>query len=148
MFKEFKEFVTRGNVLDLAIGIIMGAAFGAIVNSLVKDVIMPPVGLLLGKIDFNDMYVNLSGKSFASLTAARAAGAPVIAYGMFINAVLSFIVVALVVFLIVRMVNRMRRAPETTPTTRKCPFCLENAALAATRCPHCTSELPPVEAEA
>jgi large conductance mechanosensitive channel len=145
MFKDFKEFVTRGNVLDLAIGIIMGAAFVAIVNSLVKDVIMPPIGLLLGKIDFNALYINLSGKRYASLTEARAAGAPVIAYGIFLNSVISFLIVAFVVFLIVRAVNRLRREQPAAPMTRKCPFCLEAVDVAATRCPHCTSELPPVE---
>lgn len=144
VFKEFKEFVSKGSVLDLAIGIIMGTAFGAIVNSLVKDVIMPPVGLLLGKVDFDAMYINLSGQSFPSLAVARAAGAPVIAYGVFLNAVVSFVIVAFVVFLIVRAVNRMRRQPEAAPTTRECPFCLEQAAVAATRCPHCTSELAPL----
>lgn len=145
MFKEFREFMTRGNVLDLAIGIIMGAAFGAIVNSLVKDVIMPPIGLLLGKVNFDALYVNLSGQHFPSLAAAREAGAPVIAYGAFLNAVISFLIVGFVVFLIVRAVNRLRRAPEETPTTRECPYCFESASLQATRCPHCTSELPPVE---
>ncbi len=145
MFKEFREFMTRGNVLDLAIGIIMGAAFGAIVNSLVKDVIMPPIGLLLGKVNFDALYVNLSGQDFPSLAAAREAGAPVIAYGAFLNAVVSFVIVGFVVFLIVRAVNRLRRAPEEAPTTRECPYCLEPASLQATRCPHCTSELPPVQ---
>lgn len=146
VFKEFREFVTRGSVLDLAVGIIMGAAFGAVVNSLVKDVIMPPIGLLLGKVNFDALYLNLSGRSFASLEEARSAGAAVIAYGAFLNAVVSFLIVGFVIFLLARTVNRLRREPQEAPTTRDCPFCLEKVALAATRCPHCTSELPAAEA--
>ncbi len=145
MFREFKEFMTRGNVLDLAIGIIMGGAFGTIVSSLVKDVIMPPIGLLLGKVNFDALYINLSGDTFASLEEARKAGAPVIAYGAFINAVVSFVIIGFVVFLIVRAVNRLRRGPEEAPTTRACPFCTEEIAIAARRCPHCTSEVAGVE---
>ena len=145
MFKEFKEFISKGSAIDLAVGIVIGAAFTAIVNSLVKDVIMPPVGLLLGKVDFESLFVNLSDQPFTSLAAAREAGAPVIAYGAFLNAIISFLIVAFVVFLLVRGVNRLRRQPE--PSMRDCPFCLESVAIAATRCPHCTSELPPVESK-
>lgn len=144
MFKEFKEFISKGSAIDLAVGIVIGAAFTAIVNSLVKDVIMPPIGLLLGKVDFESLFVNLSDQPFTSLAAAREAGAPVIAYGAFLNAIISFLIVAFVVFLLVRGVNRLRRQPE--PSTRDCPFCLESVGIAATRCPHCTSELPPAEA--
>jgi large conductance mechanosensitive channel len=143
MFKEFKEFISKGSVMDLAIGIIIGAAFTAIVNSLVKDVIMPPIGLLLGKVDFDSLFINLSDKPYTSFAAAKAAGAPVIGYGAFLNQVVSFLVIAFVVFLMVRGVNRLRRQPE--PTQRDCPFCLEPVGIAATRCSHCTSELPPVE---
>ncbi|HEY3396462.1 MAG TPA: large conductance mechanosensitive channel protein MscL [Armatimonadota bacterium] len=145
MFKEFKEFISKGSVIDLAIGIIIGAAFTAVVNSLVKEVIMPPIGLLLGKVDFDSLFINLSDKPVTSLAAAKAAGVPVIAYGSFLNAVISFVVVALVVFLLVRSINRFRAKPE--PTHRDCPFCLEKVGIAATRCSHCTSELPPAEAE-
>jgi large conductance mechanosensitive channel len=118
-FQEFKEFALRGNVVDLAIGIVIGVAFGAIVNSLVNDVIMPPIGLIMGNIDFSNLFINLSGQEYPSLTAAREAGAPVIAYGAFINAVINFIIVAFVIFLVVKGMNRLRRkqeaAPEATP---------------------------------
>ncbi len=144
MLKEFKEFALRGNVLDMAIGIIIGVAFGAIVNSLVNDLLMPPIGLLLGKIDFSNLFVNLSGAPVASLAQAKGSGAAVIAYGAFINTVINFIIVAFVIFLLVRQINRLRRKPEVAPpaqTTRDCPYCLSNIPIKATRCPHCTSEL-------
>jgi large conductance mechanosensitive channel len=122
-FQEFKEFAMRGNVVDLAVGIIIGVAFGAIVNSLVNDVIMPPIGVLMGDVDFSDLFINLSGQEYPSLAAARAAGAPVIAYGAFINTVINFIIVALVIFLLVKGMNRLRQqqeqAPEETPTLRQ-----------------------------
>jgi len=118
-FREFKEFAMRGNVVDLAVGIVIGVAFGAIVNSLVEDVIMPPIGLIMGNVDFSDLFINLSGQDYASLAAAREAGAPVIAYGAFINAVINFIIVAFAIFLVVKGMNRLRRkqeaAPEETP---------------------------------
>jgi large conductance mechanosensitive channel len=142
MFKEFKEFISRGSVMDLAIGIVIGGAFGAVVNSLVKDVIMPPVGFLLARVDFDSLFINLSDKPYASLAAAKAAGAPVIGYGALLNAIISFLIVALVIFLLVRGLNRVRRQPE--PSKRDCPYCLEQVPVAATRCSHCTSELPPV----
>jgi large conductance mechanosensitive channel len=144
MFKEFKEFAMRGNVLDMAIGIIIGAAFGKIVTSLVTDVIMPPIGLLLGKLDFSNLYINLSGLPYASLAAAKAAGASTINYGLFINTVIDFIIVAFVIFLLIRQVNKMKRQPEVAaavPTTKECPYCLSVIPVKAVRCPHCTSEL-------
>ena len=144
MLKEFKEFAMRGNVLDMAIGIIIGAAFGKIVTSLVSDVIMPPIGLLLGKLDFSNLYINLSGQPYASLAAAKAAGASTINYGLFINTVIDFIIVAFVIFLLIRQVNKLRRQPEVAaavPTTKECPYCLSVIPIKAVRCPHCTSEL-------
>jgi large conductance mechanosensitive channel len=146
MIKEFRDFIMRGNVLDLAIGIIIGAAFNSIVNSLVNDVIMPPIGLLLGKVDFSNLYINLSDVEYASLAAAREAGAATINYGVFINNVINFLIIAAVVFLIVKQVNRLTapsKAPEApaAPTTKDCPYCLTQIAIKATRCPNCTSEL-------
>jgi large conductance mechanosensitive channel len=144
MLKEFKEFAMRGNVLDMAIGIIIGAAFGKIVTSLVGDVLMPPIGLLLGELDFSKLYINLSGQHYASLTDAKAAGAATINYGLFINTVIDFLIVAFVIFLLIRQVNRFKRQPEpapAVPTTKECPFCLSVIPIKATRCPHCTSEL-------
>jgi large conductance mechanosensitive channel len=144
MLKEFKEFALRGNVLDMAIGIIIGAAFGSVVNSLVKDILMPPIGFLLGKVDFSNLFISLSGH-YASLAEAQAAGAPTINYGLFINTVLNFIIVAAAVFFfVVRPMNRMRRAKETAPaapTTKECPYCFSTIPLKATRCPYCTSHL-------
>lgn len=144
MFKEFKEFAMRGNVLDMAIGIIIGAAFGKIITSLVSDVIMPPIGLLLGKLDFSNLYINLSGQPYASLVAAKATGASTINYGLFINTVIDFIIVAFVIFLLIRQVNKFKRQPEVAaavPTTKECPYCLSVIPVKAVRCPHCTSEL-------
>jgi large conductance mechanosensitive channel len=139
MLKEFREFAIRGNVVDMAVGIIIGAAFGKIVNSFVNDVLMPPIGLLLGKVDFSSLFVNISGKSYDSLAAARAAGAATINYGQFLNTVIDFSIVAFAVFLLVRQVNRLKREPEKT--TKECPHCLSKIPLKATRCPSCTSEL-------
>jgi large conductance mechanosensitive channel len=143
MFKEFREFAMRGNVLDMAVGIIIGIAFGAIVTALVNDIIMPPIGLALGRVDFTNLYINLSGGSYASLSAAKEAGAVTINYGVFVNAVINFIIVALVLFLIVRSMNKLRRKEETPaePTTKDCPFCFSQVPIKATRCPHCTSQL-------
>jgi large conductance mechanosensitive channel len=144
MFKEFKEFAVRGNVLDLAIGVIIGAAFGKIVTSLVDDVIMPPLGMLLGPVDFSNRFVSLTGKHYDSLAQAKAAGAPTLNYGLFFNAVITFLIVAFVVFLIVRAVNRMRRGEETAPpVVKECPYCLSSIPIKATRCPQCTSQLAP-----
>ncbi len=140
MFKEFKEFAMRGNVLDLAVGIIIGGAFGKIITSFVNDLLMPPVGLLLGKVDFSSLYINLSGQAYPSLAAAKAAGAATINFGLFLNTVFDFVIVALVVFLLVRQVNRWAKKPEA-PNTKDCPYCYSPIALKATRCPHCTSEI-------
>jgi large conductance mechanosensitive channel len=147
MWKEFKEFALRGSVLDLAIGIIIGAAFGKIVTSFVNDILMPPVGLVLGKVNFANLFINLSGQPYATLEEAKAAGAATINYGLFINTVLDFIIVAFVIFLVVRQINRMKRkeaAAPAAPTTRECPYCFSTIPLKATRCPNCTSELPAV----
>jgi large conductance mechanosensitive channel len=141
MFKEFKEFALKGSVLDLAIGVIIGAAFGKIVTSLVEDILMPPLGMLLGHVDFANLYVNLSGKDYPSLAEAKKAGAATINYGLFLNNVLSFLIVALVVFLIVRQVNRLKRQPAPAPNTRECPYCASMISQKATRCPQCTSDL-------
>ena len=143
MLKEFKEFTLRGSVIDMAIGIIIGAAFGKIVTSFVNDILMPPVGLLLGNVDFSNLFISLSGQPYASLEEAQAAGAATINYGLFINTVLDFVIVAFVIFLFVRQVNRARREEEAPPAepTKECPHCLSTVPLKATRCPHCTSEL-------
>ena len=144
MFKEFKEFTMRGNVLDMAIGIIIGAAFGKIITSFVNDILMPPIGLLLGRVDFSNLFVNLSGQPYGSLEEAQAAGAATINYGLFLNTVLDFIIVAFVIFLLIRRVNRLKREPEALPaepTTKECPYCLSTIPIKATRCPHCTSEI-------
>jgi large conductance mechanosensitive channel len=149
MLKEFKEFAMRGNVVDMAVGIIIGAAFGTIVNSVVADIIMPPIGLLLGNIDFSNLFVVLKEGAkgtgpYESLATAKAAGAVSINYGFFINTVISFVIVAFAVFLLIRGVNRLKRqeaAPPPVPTTKECPYCLSTIAIKATRCGHCTSEL-------
>jgi large conductance mechanosensitive channel len=144
MWKEFKEFILRGNVLDLAIGIIIGAAFGKIVTSFVNDILMPPVGLLLGKVNFANLYINLSGTPYATLADAQAAGAATINYGLFISTILDFIIVAFVIFLVIRQVNRMRAKPAAAPVepaTKDCPYCLSVIPIKAVRCPNCTSDL-------
>jgi large conductance mechanosensitive channel len=144
MFKEFKEFAMKGNVLDMAIGIIIGAAFGKIVSSLVGDVIMPPIGLLLGRLDFTNLYINLSGQHYVSLAQAKAAGAATINYGLFLNTIIDFVIVAFAIFLLIRQVNKLRRQSEpapAVPTTKECPYCLSAVPIKAIRCPHCTSEL-------
>jgi large conductance mechanosensitive channel len=142
MLREFKEFAVKGNVVDLAVGLILGVAFGAIVNSLVKDIIMPPIGLLLGKVNFTDMFVNISGTPVASLAEAQAAGVPTINYGLFINSIINFLIVAFVLFLIIRWINRMKKQPEPeVPNTKECPYCKTPINKEATRCPECTSQL-------
>ena len=141
MFREFKEFIARGNVIDLAIAVIIGAAFGKIVTSLVEGVIMPPIGLLLGKADFSNLFIDLSGQHPVSLAAAKEKGLPVIAFGAFLNDIISFLIIAFVVFLIVKAVNRLKAAPPPPPNTKDCPFCLTPIPLAATRCSACTSEV-------
>ncbi len=141
MFKEFKEFAIRGNVLDMAVGIILGAAFGRIVTSFVEDMLMPPIGLLLGKVDFSNLFLSLTGQAFDSLAAAKAAGAATLNYGLFFNHVINFLIVAFAVFLLIRQVNRLKRAEAApaAPTTKDCPFCMMSIPLAAKKCGHCTS---------
>ncbi|MGH2594332.1 MAG: large conductance mechanosensitive channel protein MscL [Anaerolineae bacterium] len=141
MLKEFREFIMRGNVLDLAVAVIIGAAFGAIISSLVKDILTPIIGLLLGGADFTNLFINLSGGSYATLADAQAAGAVTINYGLFLNAVINFLIIAFAIFLIVRQANRMRKQPEAAPTTKECPYCRSTIPIQATRCAHCTSEL-------
>jgi large conductance mechanosensitive channel len=142
MFKEFKAFAMRGNVLDMAVGIIIGAAFGRIITSFVADIIMPPIGLLIGKVDFSGLFLNISGTSYPTLAAAKAAGAATINYGVFLNTVLDFLIVALVIFMLIRQVNRWSKpVPAAAPTTKECPYCYSAIPLKATRCPNCTSEL-------
>jgi large conductance mechanosensitive channel len=142
MFKEFKAFAMRGNVLDMAVGIIIGAAFGRIISSFVSDIIMPPLGLAIGKVDFSSLFLNISGTSYPTLAAAKAAGAATINYGVFLNTILDFLIVTFVIFMLVRQVNRWSKpAPAVAPTMRECPYCLSQIPLKATRCPACTSEV-------
>ena len=143
MLKEFKEFAVKGNVIDLAVGIIIGGAFGKIVSSLVNDVLMPPIGMALGKLDFSNLYFDLSGGQHASLAAAKAAGAATINYGIFINNIIDFVIVAFCVFLLVKQINRLKReAPAAAaPNTKDCPQCATAIPIPAKRCPHCTSQL-------
>ena len=131
----------RGNVIDMATGVIVGAAFGKIVSSFTSDILMPPLGLLLGKVDFSNLYINLSGTEYDSINAAKEAGAPVIAYGSFLNTCLDFLIIAFAIFLLIQQVNRLMPKPAPAPDPRKCPHCKEVIADDATRCPHCTSEL-------
>ena len=144
MLKEFKEFAMRGNVLDMAVGIIIGAAFGKIITSFVSDILMPPIGLLLGKVDFSSLFINLSGQSFATLAEAKKAGVATINYGLFLNTVLDFLIVAFVIFLLIKQVNRLKREPApapAAPTTKDCPYCFSAIPIPAVRCAHCTSQL-------
>jgi large conductance mechanosensitive channel len=146
MWKEFKEFAMRGNVIDMAIGIIIGGVFNTVVKSLIGDILMPPLGLLLNRVNFSDLFFNLSGGDYASLALAQEAGAATINYGLFINNILSFVIVTLVMFLLVRQMNQMRRKQEelevpAAPTTKECPYCFTQIPIQATRCPHCTSQL-------
>jgi large conductance mechanosensitive channel len=142
MVQDFKAFLTRGNVVDLAVALVLGAAFGAIVNSLVNDILMPPIGLALKGVDFTNLFVSLSGQRYATLAAAKAAGAPTINYGLFVNTIISFVIVAFAMFMIVRHTAPLRpAAPPPAPATRDCPFCLSAIPVRATRCAHCTSAL-------
>jgi large conductance mechanosensitive channel len=144
MLKEFKEFAMKGNVVDLAVGIVIGGAFGKIVSSFVGDILMPPIGLLLGKVDFANLFISLSGKSFSSLQEAKAAGAPTLNYGLFFSTILDFVIVAFAVFLMIKQINRLKReeAPApAVPATKECSFCFSMIPLKAMRCPQCTSEL-------
>lgn len=144
MIKEFKEFIMRGNVVDLAVGIIIGGAFGKIVSSLVNDVLMPPLGMVLGKLDFSNLFISLNGVVYTSLKAAKDAGAATLNYGMFINTVVDFLIVAFAIFILIKQINKLKRqqdAAPTEPTTKECPYCISNISIKATRCPNCTSEL-------
>jgi large conductance mechanosensitive channel len=142
MLKEFRDFAMRGNVLDMAIGVIIGGAFGKIVSSLVSDVLMPPIGLLMGKVDFSSLFLNLSGTPEPSLAAAKAAGIPTINYGVFLQATFDFIIIAFVIFMLVKQVNRLKKEPTAgPPTTKDCPHCLSTIPIKATKCAHCTSNV-------
>jgi large conductance mechanosensitive channel len=141
MLKEFKEFAMRGNVLDMAVGIIIGAAFGKIITSLVNDILMPPLGLVLGKVDFSNLFLNISGKSYDSLAAAKAAGAATLNYGLFLNTIIDFLIVTFAIFLLVRQVNRWSKPQPAAPTTKNCPYCATNIPIGASRCPNCTSQI-------
>jgi large conductance mechanosensitive channel len=142
MLKEFKEFAFKGNMIDLAFAVIIAGAFGLIIASLVNDIIMPLLGQLLGKVNFADLFISLSGTKYDSLAAAKAAGAATVNYGVFINTIINFIIIALVIFLLVKQINRMKKAPvAAAPTTKDCPHCFTQIPIPATRCPNCTSEL-------
>ena len=144
MFKEFKEFALKGNMLDLAIGIILGSAFGKIITSLVSDILMPPLGLLLGKVDFSNLFIDLSGKGFKSVADAKAAGAATMNYGLFINVIIDFIIVAFVIFMLIKQVNKLNRKKAEAPavqTTKECPYCFSTINIKATKCPNCASEI-------
>ena len=142
MLKEFREFIMRGNVIDMAVGIIIGGAFGKIVSSFVSDILMPPLGMIMGKVNFADLFINLSDKSYPTVAAAKAAGAPTINYGMFINTVIDFVIVAFAIYLMIQQVNRIKKKPEESPpATKECPFCISAIPVTAVRCPHCTSNL-------
>jgi large conductance mechanosensitive channel len=148
MWEEFKKFIMRGNVIDLAIGVIIGAAFSKIVTSLVEDVIMPPIGLLLGKVDFSSLYLNLSGKNYGSLAEAQKDGAATINYGLFVNSIINFIIIAIVIFIVVKQVNRFKKKEEVKePDMKECPYCLSQIPLRAKKCQCCTADLV-TEAEA
>ena len=143
MLKEFRDFIARGNVLDLAVGVIIGAAFGKIVSSLVSDVLMPPLGLILGKIDFSNLFVNLGDKPVLTIEEAKKANVPTLNYGQFIDNIIQFFILAFCVFLIVRLVGRFQKKEAPPPSTKPCPFCAENIPVAAKKCGHCTSDLTP-----
>jgi large conductance mechanosensitive channel len=142
MLKEFREFALKGNVIDMAIGVIIGVAFGKVVTSLVSDILMPPLGLLMGKVDFSSLFISLSGPRYTSLAAAKAAGVPTINVGVFFQTILDFVIVAFVIFVVVKQINRLKReSPPASPTTKDCPYCLSSIPIKATRCAHCTSEV-------
>jgi large conductance mechanosensitive channel len=143
MLKEFKEFIARGNVIDLAVAVVIGAAFGRIVTSLVEGIILPPIGLLLGKVDFTNLFIDLSGQGPISLADAQLKGLPVLAYGAFLNEVITFVIIAVVVFFMIKAINRMKREEAAAPSTRDCPYCVSSIPLAATKCSACCSEVAP-----
>jgi large conductance mechanosensitive channel len=142
MIKEFKEFAVKGNAIDLAVGVIVGAAFGKIVDSLLKDIIMPPFVLVAGRVDFSNLFIALGDRKFATLAEAQAVGAPTLNYGLFINAIINFGIVTFAIFIMVRQINRFRRKKETVPNIKRCQFCMSDIDIDATRCAHCTSQLP------
>jgi large conductance mechanosensitive channel len=148
VLKEFREFAARGNVIDLAVGVIIGAAFGKIVTSLVNDLVMPPIGLIIGRIDFKDLFVALDGNTYPTLDAAKKAAAPIVAYGQFMNTIVEFLIVAAAVFLLVRQINRLKTPQPTPPTddARDCPFCLSRIPKKAAKCAHCTADLAGAQA--
>jgi large conductance mechanosensitive channel len=141
MFNEFKQFIMRGNVVDLAVGVVIGAAFGKIVTSFVEDILMPPIGLALGKVDFSNLFINLSGEDYPSVAAAKAAGAATLNYGIFLNNIFNFLIVAFAIFLLIKQINRMHKAEPAAPAMKDCPYCLSAVPLRATKCAHCTAEL-------
>jgi large conductance mechanosensitive channel len=141
VLSEFKQFAMKGNVIDLAVGFVVGAAFGKIVSSFTNDVLMPPIGLLLGKVDFSNLFINLSSKEYPTIAAAKAAGAPTLNYGMFLNTIIDFLIIAFAVFLLVKWVNRFVGEKPAAPTTKDCPFCATAIPIPAKKCPNCTSEL-------
>jgi large conductance mechanosensitive channel len=142
MLKDFKAFVMKGNVLDLAVAVIIGAAFGAIVVSFVNDIVMPPIGMVLGHVDFKELFLSLNGQSYPTLAAAKTAAAPVIAYGLFLNTVINFLIIAFVIFMVVRAASKLQKpAPAAAPTTKDCRYCFQPIPIPASRCPHCTSQL-------
>jgi len=143
MLGEFKTFLMRGNVVDLAVAVVLGAAFGAIVTSFVNDLLMPPLGLALGRVNFSELFLSLSGQSYPTLAAAKAAGAPTLNYGVFINTIINFVLVAFAVFVVVRQANRLKGPPPPPPAARECPQCATVIPVKARRCPHCTSDLAP-----
>ncbi|HEY1232098.1 MAG TPA: large conductance mechanosensitive channel protein MscL [Candidatus Binatia bacterium] len=141
MFHEFREFIRRGNVVDLAVAVVIGAAFGKIVASFVEDILMPPIGVALGRVDFSNLFINLSGKEYSSVAAAKTAGAATLNYGIFINNILNFIIIAFAVFLLVRQINRMQTPAPAAAVTKDCPYCLSPVPVKAVKCAHCTSEI-------
>ncbi|QSV45885.1 large conductance mechanosensitive channel protein MscL [Geobacter benzoatilyticus] len=142
MMQEFKEFAVKGNVVDLAVGVIIGGAFGKIVTSFVSDIVMPPLGMVMGKVNFTDLFINLSDTPYDSLKAAKDAGAPVISYGVFINTMIDFIIIAFVIFLVIKQINRLKKEPAPAPpNTKDCPYCLSAVPVKATKCGFCTSDL-------
>jgi large conductance mechanosensitive channel len=142
MLQDFKAFIMKGNVLDLAVAVIIGAAFGAIVTSMVNDIVMPPIGMVLGHVDFKELFISLNGQSYPTLAAAKTAAAPVIAYGQFLNTIINFLIIAFVIFLVVRAASKLQKpAPAAAPTTKDCAYCCTAIPIPAKRCPHCTSQL-------
>jgi large conductance mechanosensitive channel len=142
MLKEFKEFIMRGNVVDLAVAVIIGGAFGKIITSFVEDMLMPPIGLALGNVDFSNLFLNLSGKDYPSVAAAKAAGAATLNYGIFFNHIINFVIIAFAIFILIKQINRVQEpAPAAAPVTKDCPHCLSAVPIKATKCAHCTSEL-------